>query len=167
MQQENQKTKEELDRITHMNYNLQRKLNLSKKKADQYDSIEARCIQLENTNKRLLKFVSTSKSPDIDDHFNIQSQGGDRANQIELLVEEEDMPQIARARQSLEENLIKDDADESNAHLSNDEDEVNGESGSLLHKYTQKLLPGNESIISSANQSFVKVQAASQQNTKI
>ena len=124
--------KERLDSITHMNFNLQRKLNMSKRKADQFDSIAARCIQLENTNEELARFVSTSKakqsengtfaSADMADHFNIQSPSRDQ-----LLVEEDDMPLIARARQSLQDNLIKDDADESNAHLSNDDDEVNGE----------------------------------------
>ena len=79
------------------------------------------------------------------DHFNNFSSP-EKVNTVDLLVEE-DTPRIVRARKSLEENLIKDDemiimqayndADESNAHLSNDEDEVNAGSSILLQKYTQ------------------------------
>ena len=69
------------------------------------------------------------------DHFNNFSP--EKVHTVDMLVEEEDTPRIVRARKSLEENLIKDDADESNAHLSNDEDEVNAGSSILLQKYTQ------------------------------
>ena len=86
------------------------------------------------------------QTTDMADHFNNFSP--EKVNTVELLVEEEeDTPRIVRARKSLEENLIKDDemiikqayndADESNAHLSNDEDEVNAGSSILLQKYTQ------------------------------
>ena len=34
LERENQQMKERLDSITHMNFNLQRKLNMSKRKAD-------------------------------------------------------------------------------------------------------------------------------------
>ena len=54
-------------------------------------------------------------------HFIIESP----VKKIEKFAEEYDMLKLASARKSLEENLIKDDAEESNAHLSNDDEEVN------------------------------------------
>ena len=51
-------------------------------------------------------------------HFIIESP----VKKIEKFAEEYDMLKLASARKSLEENLIKDDAEESNAHLSNDDE---------------------------------------------
>ena len=56
-ERKNQQLKERLDTVTTMNHNMQRKLNISKKKADQYDAVLARCLKLENTNEELLRRV--------------------------------------------------------------------------------------------------------------
>lgn len=42
VERENQQLKERLDTATNMNHNLQRKLNISKKKADMYDDEKQR-----------------------------------------------------------------------------------------------------------------------------
>ena len=52
--------KERLDTATQMNHNLQRKLNICKKKADQYDNERQRCQQLEIANQELIRLLGGS-----------------------------------------------------------------------------------------------------------
>ena len=47
---ESSQLKERHDTLNSMNLSLQKKLATSKKKADQYDAVLQRCIQLEQTN---------------------------------------------------------------------------------------------------------------------
>ena len=69
LERENQSLKERLDTVTNMNHNLQRKLNISKRKADQHDSVLNRCIQLENTNQELLRIVAHSGNREAINNF--------------------------------------------------------------------------------------------------
>jgi predicted RNase H-like nuclease (RuvC/YqgF family) len=58
--------KERLQTVTNMNFALQKKLASSKRKADLYDNVIARCVQLENTNQSLLRLVNQADLPESD-----------------------------------------------------------------------------------------------------
>ena len=52
--------KERLETVTNMNNNLQRKLTAAKRKADQYDVLLERCIQMEHTNQELINIMAVN-----------------------------------------------------------------------------------------------------------
>ena len=58
--QENQQIKERLDTVTKMNVSLKKKLDASRRKADQYDSAIEKVIQLEHEKVELMRIVSAS-----------------------------------------------------------------------------------------------------------
>ena len=60
---ENQQLEERLETVKKMNFQLQKKLKTAKEKAEQYDAVLSRCIQLEETNQELLRIVTSGGQP--------------------------------------------------------------------------------------------------------
>lgn len=58
MLEENKQLKERLEVLRNMNMSLQKLQGISKKKADQSDALLKRCIDLEETNKKLVSILT-------------------------------------------------------------------------------------------------------------
>jgi len=46
--------------VTNMNISMQKKLGVAQKKAELYDSVIKRCVQLESDNQRLIRMLTPS-----------------------------------------------------------------------------------------------------------
>ena len=62
---EHAQVKERLQAVTAMNISMQKKLALYKKKADRYDCVIARCVNLENVNQSLIKLIDPDKLQNV------------------------------------------------------------------------------------------------------
>jgi hypothetical protein len=52
--------RERMEVLRNMNINLQKLGNIQKKKADQTDALVKRCIELEETNQKLVNIIASS-----------------------------------------------------------------------------------------------------------